>query len=85
MAIVNLINMPLMFASNTFYPIAMMPDWIQAIARVNPVSYLTDAIRQLTILQLDASALIIDFAYLGLFAIVTSAIGILLSWRYLTK
>jgi len=85
MAIVNLINMPLMFASNTFYPIAMMPEWIQAIARVNPVSYLTDALRQLTILQLDASALIIDFAYLGLFAIVTSAIGILLSWRYLTK
>ncbi len=85
MAIVNLINMPLMFASNTFYPIAMMPDWIQAIARVNPVSYLTDALRQLTILQLDASTLIIDFAYLGLFAIVTSAIGILLSWRYLTK
>jgi len=85
MAIVNLINMPLMFASNTFYPIAMMPEWIQAIARVNPVSYLTDALRQLTILQLDASALVIDFAYLGLFAIVTSAIGILLSWRYLTK
>jgi len=85
MAIVNLINLPLMFASNTFFPISQMPDWIQAIARVNPISYLTDAMRQLTVWQLDASALIVDFAFLGVFAAVFSVIGIALSWRYLTK
>jgi ABC-2 type transport system permease protein len=85
MAIVNLINLPLMFASNIFFPISQMPDWIQAIAHVNPISYLTDAIRQLTVLQLDTSSLIYDFAFLGIFAVVFSVIGIALSWRYLTK
>ncbi len=85
MAIVNLINLPLMFASNTFFPISMMPEWIQAIARVNPISYLTDALRQLTVLPMDASLLTIDFAFLAVFAAVFSAIGITLSWRYLTK
>ena len=85
MAIVNLINMPLMFASNTFFPIKMMPEWIQAIASVNPVSYLTDALRQLTVFSLDVSALITDFIYLGVFAAVLSIIGVVLSWRYLTK
>lgn len=85
MAIVNLINLPLMFASNTFYPISMMPEWIQAIARVNPISYLTDAIRQLTILPLNASTLMMDFAYLGAFAAVFATIGVVLSWRYLTR
>ena len=85
MAIVNLINLPLMFASNTFFPISQMPDWIQAIARVNPISYLTDANRQLTVLSLDASSLMVDFAFLGVFAAVFSVIGIALSWRYLTK
>jgi ABC-2 type transport system permease protein len=85
MAIVNLINLPLMFASNTFFPISQMPDWIQAIAHVNPISYLTDAIRQLTVLTLDTSSLMYDFAFLGIFAIVFAAIGIALSWRYLTK
>ena len=85
MAIVNLINLPLMFASNTFFPISQMPDWIQAIARVNPISYLTDANRQLTVLPLDISSLMVDFAFLGVFAIVFSIIGIALSWRYLTK
>jgi ABC-2 type transport system permease protein len=85
MAIVNLINLPLMFASNAFFPISQMPDWIQAIARVNPISYLTDANRQLTVLPLDASSLMFDFTFLGIFAAVFSFIGIALSWRYLTK
>ncbi|MGC8896271.1 MAG: ABC transporter permease [Candidatus Bathyarchaeia archaeon] len=85
MQIISLIMMPLMFASNTFFPISLMPDWMQAIARVNPLSYVTDAVRQLTILPLDASALMVDFAYLSIFAIVLAAIGIVLSWRYLTK
>jgi ABC-2 type transport system permease protein len=85
MAIVNLINLPLMFASNTFFPISQMPSWIQAIAQVNPISYLTDAIRRLTVMTFDASSVIIDFAFLGIFALVFSVIGIALSWRYLTK
>jgi ABC-2 type transport system permease protein len=85
MQIVNLIMMPLMFASNTFFPTALMPDWLQAIVRVNPLTYLTDALRQLTILSLDPSALITDLIYLGVFAFVLSVIGILLSWRYLTE
>jgi ABC-2 type transport system permease protein len=85
MAIVNLINLPLMFASNTFFPISQMPSWIQVIAKINPVSYLTDAIRQLTVYQMSASALIIDFTFLGIFAVVFTIIGIAASWRYLTK
>ncbi|MEM3608139.1 MAG: ABC transporter permease [Candidatus Bathyarchaeia archaeon] len=84
-AIVNLINMPLMFASNIFFPIDMMPRWMQTVARVNPVSHLTDAVRQLTILRLDAPTLIADFAYLGGFAAALSILGVVLSWRYLTK
>jgi len=85
MAIVNLINLPLMFASNTFFPISQMPSWIQAIAQVNPISYLTDAIRRLTVTEFNASAVMFDFAFLGIFAAVFSVIGVALSWRYLTK
>ncbi|MEM3475816.1 MAG: ABC transporter permease [Candidatus Bathyarchaeia archaeon] len=85
MAIVNLINMPLMFASNIFFPINMMPRWMQTITRVNPVSYLTDAIRQLTVLRLNVPTLIADFTCLSVFAILLSVIGAMLSWRYLTK
>jgi ABC-2 type transport system permease protein len=85
MQIINLIMMPLMFASNIFFPISLMPDWMQAVAKVNPLSYLTDAVRELTILPPDGSVLMLDFAYLGIFAVILSAIGIVLSWKYLTK
>ncbi|MEM2875116.1 MAG: ABC transporter permease [Candidatus Hadarchaeales archaeon] len=85
MAVVNLINLPLMFASNVFFPASMMPGWLQAVANVNPVSYLTDALRQLTVWEMNVPALMVDFLYLGVFASVLAAIGIVLSWRYLTK
>ncbi|MGB9740138.1 MAG: ABC transporter permease [Candidatus Bathyarchaeia archaeon] len=85
MQIISLIMMPLMFASNTFFPINLMPDWMQAIALVNPLTYETEAIRQLTIVPLKVSTLITDFTYLGIFAAALATIGIVLSWRYLTK
>ncbi len=85
MQFVSLITMPLMFASNTFFPIKLMPNWMQAVVRVNPLTYLTDAIRQLTILPMDLTALITDFIYLGLFAAVLAAIGIALAWKHLTS
>jgi len=85
MQFISLITMPLMFASNTFFPTRLMPDWMQAIANVNPLTYLTDALRQLTILPMNTSSLIWDFIYLGLFAAVLATIGIVLAWRYLTR
>ncbi|MBS7646770.1 ABC transporter permease [Candidatus Bathyarchaeota archaeon] len=85
MQFVSLITMPLMFASNNFFPTKLMPEWMQAVASVNPLTYLTDALRRLTILPADPSALLRDFMYLSLFAVVLATIGIVLSWKYLSK
>ena len=49
MGIGQLLTMPLFFASNAIYPIAMMPDWLKAVARVNPLTYLVDALRSLMV------------------------------------
>ena len=43
----QVLTMPLFFASNAIYPISIMPGWLQAFARVNPLSYQADAIRAL--------------------------------------
>jgi ABC-2 type transport system permease protein len=43
----QVLTMPLFFASNAIYPIGIMPDWLQALARVNPLSYEVDALRAL--------------------------------------
>ena len=37
----------LAFISSAFVPIAAMPGWLQAIARLNPVTYAVDALRAL--------------------------------------
>jgi ABC-2 type transport system permease protein len=85
MTVMNLLNLPLLFASNALFPTSIMPSWLQTVANVNPVSYATDASRQLILYPIDMSKLILDFTVLGIFAIVFSAIGIFLSWRYLSK
>ncbi|MDH5482085.1 MAG: ABC transporter permease [Candidatus Bathyarchaeota archaeon] len=85
MAIVNLLNLPLMFTSNTLFATSMMPDWIQTIAKINPITYTTDAMRQLLLYNTDVMQLMIDFAYLSVFAVIFTSIGIVLSWRYLSK
>lgn len=41
---------PLFFASNAIYPISMMPSWLQAVSRVNPLTYEVDALRSLMII-----------------------------------
>ncbi len=45
MGIGQVLTMPLFFASNAIYPVAIMPPWLQAIARSNPLSYEVDALR----------------------------------------
>ncbi|MCS7097713.1 MAG: ABC transporter permease [Candidatus Methanomethyliaceae archaeon] len=85
MQLINLIMMPLIFSSNIFFPTELMPNWLQAVVNINPITYLTDAIRQLTIMEINVQALIIDFIYLSIFATILTVIGIVLSWYYLTK
>lgn len=38
---------PLTFASSTFVPVSTMPGWLEAFARVNPVTHVVDALRGL--------------------------------------
>jgi len=45
----QLILMPLFFASNALYPVAIMPDYVAAIAVFNPLSYMVDGLRELMV------------------------------------
>lgn len=41
----QLLTMPLFFASNAIYPISLMPEWLQVVAQINPLTYQVDALR----------------------------------------
>jgi len=62
MGIGQMITMPLFFASNALYPIAVMPTWLRALAYINPLSYEVDALRGMLIGT--PSHLPLDFAVL---------------------
>ena len=86
MAVMNLLNLPLTFASSAFFPIDRMPSWLQTVANVNPLSYTMDGMRQLLINPtIDYSKLALQYGYVGIFAAILTTIGIVLSWRYLNK
>ncbi|MFG2959192.1 ABC transporter permease [Streptomyces sp. NPDC048291] len=70
MGIGQAITMPLFFGSNALYPLAIMPGWLQAVSRVNPLSYQVDALRGL--LLGTPAHLGLDFAVLA----VAAALGI---------
>jgi ABC-2 type transport system permease protein len=80
MGIGQILTMPLFFASNAIYPISVMPRWLQAIARFNPLSYLVDALRALMLAGGRSSfGLGLDLAVL---ALVTAGIVALASRLY---
>jgi ABC-2 type transport system permease protein len=47
MGIGQLIMMPLFFASSALYPLSVMPGWLHAVARVNPLTYEVQGLRQM--------------------------------------
>ena len=49
MGIGQAMTMPLFFSSSALYPARVMPGWLQAISRVNPLSYEVEALRSLLI------------------------------------
>ncbi|MFJ8537026.1 ABC transporter permease [Streptomyces sp. NPDC093591] len=64
------ITMPLFFGSNALYPLSVMPGWLQAVSKANPLSYQVDALRGL--LLGTPAHLALDFAVL----LVAAALGI---------
>ncbi|HEY8793819.1 MAG TPA: ABC transporter permease [Gemmatimonadaceae bacterium] len=76
MGIGQVLTMPLFFASNAIYPLSMMPHGLQLIARVNPLTYLVNALRALMV-QGGTSpvGLPVDFAVLAVVFIALIALG----------
>ena len=85
MAVMNLLNLPLLFGSNALFPSSFMPSWLQDFVKINPISYATDIGRQLLLGSPGFASLGFDFLYLAGFAVLFSVIGIVMSWRLLTK
>ena len=69
---------PLVFASSVFVPVSTFPDWLQAFAKINPVTVTADAARSLALYGTPAS-LAAAAAWIGGLLAVFIPLSV---WRY---
>ncbi|HEY9729270.1 MAG TPA: ABC transporter permease [Chroococcales cyanobacterium] len=80
MGIGQLMTMPLFFASNAIYPISIMPEWLQVISRINPLTYEVDALRGLMLANGTSTyGFGVDAAVLLLFVTILTIVS---GWLY---
>lgn len=70
----NLMTLPLMFFSSALVPKQFMPDWIQYISVINPITYAVEAVRAILTSTPDLAAFAQGFVVMLLFA------GATLTW-----
>jgi ABC-2 type transport system permease protein len=69
------VQFPLMFLSGTFFPIDAMPDALKTVARVLPLTYLGDGLRQVMVDGTPFVPLWICFAFLAVWLVVCFGIA----------
>jgi ABC-2 type transport system permease protein len=74
-AAANAISFPMMFLSGSFFPLEMMPGFMQTVARILPLYYVNEGLRASMIFD-DPMAALRYSAIIGVFAAVVFILGI---------
>ena len=74
-AAANFIMFPMMFLAGSFFPIEMMPGFLQRIARILPLYYVNEGLRA-SMVSVDNTAALRYAATIGVFAAVVFVVGI---------
>ena len=80
-AAANAIMFPMMFMAGTFFPLEMMPEFLQKIALILPLYYVNEGLRS-SMVTLNFSQAWLYAAVIGIFGIVIFILGVFLtSWK----
>jgi len=77
-AIGNIVIFPQMFLSGIFYPIELLPEVIQPVASVLPLSFVANALREISINGLGLTEIIPDLIGIGVWMV----LGFFIATRY---
>jgi ABC-2 type transport system permease protein len=67
---------PMMFLSGTFFPVEMMPEFLQTFARILPLYYVNEGLRA-AMIAVDHTAALKSALIIGAFAAVVFVLGIM--------
>jgi ABC-2 type transport system permease protein len=77
----NVVTFPMMFLSGTFFPIAMMPDYLQTVARVMPLYYIVNGLNNVMVYGNFTGAMF-DLAVVAVITVVIFILAVkLFKWR----
>jgi ABC-2 type transport system permease protein len=77
----NIVTFPMMFLAGTFFPISIMPTYLQTIAHVLPLFYVVEGLNNVMVYGNIASALI-DLAVVGVITAIIFGLAVkLFKWR----
>ena len=74
-AAANFIMFPMMFLSGSFFPLDMMPGFLQTIAKILPLYYVNEGLRA-SMVSVDHTAALRYAAMIGAFAAVVFVLGV---------
>ena len=75
-AAANAVSLPMMFLSGSFFPIELMPGFLQKFAKILPLFYVNEGLRAAMIFE-DNMAALRDAAIISVFAAVVFILGII--------
>jgi ABC-2 type transport system permease protein len=76
MPIIQIVDLPMMILSGTFFSVASMPSFIEPVVKILPLTYLNDALRQIMVAGTPLYSMTTDIVVLAGWAVVTLAITI---------
>jgi ABC-2 type transport system permease protein len=78
-ALVNLVNLPVLFSSNALFPTSLFPQWLKDVAAWNPVSLGVDVMRE----NAFGSGAYYPYSalqYLAMLVAITAAVVVMMAW-----
>ena len=79
--VVQLVNLPMMILSGTFFDVASMPSFIEPLVKILPLTYLNDALRQIMVAGTPLHSMTTDIAVLAAWAVACLVITVrLFQW-----
>jgi ABC-2 type transport system permease protein len=79
------VTFPMMFLSGVFFPVKMMPGFMQTISNFLPLTYASDALRKVMVLGAGVPQIATDLIVLIAFGVVMLAIAVPLFRRMMTR
>lgn len=74
--VVQIVNLPMMILSGTFFDVASMPSFIAPLIKILPLTYVNDALRQIMVAGTPLHSMTTDIAVMAAWAVVCLGITI---------